>query len=346
MPAGPCVPRAELDGDAAAVGRVAGELRKLGVGVGPGARGCRTVRAQVELDREGGIAVAIVDGSRRSEGRVVGDAGVAAAWIDSWLRDDVDGIGAASAVGTAGAAPGLAPAPVAERAPAPVHAGHPAPTPVLGRFALAAAYEQTWSEDGASASGLDAGACLRIGRACIGARVQYAREPDRTVNLTAMSRTDASVLATAGASFSLGRMSVAPELGLGVGRRRTRRLECTPPAMQPGPNCDPADPMCGGTGTVPPPCADAAGKIYIGDGLDAVTVTPRVAAALRLAVPLFEHVWLEGIASMTVAPFGHAAPFGSNTADPATMPGTADLALPGEPWTALQLGIGLRVGAR
>ena len=348
VPAEPCTPRAQLDGDAAAVGQVTGELRKLGVGVGvaSGARGCRTVRAQVELDREGGIAVAIVDGSRRSEGRVVGDAGVAAAWIDSWLRDDVDGVGAgvAATASAAGAAPGLTLAP--ERAPAPDRADRRAPAPVLSRFALAAAYEQTWSEDGATSSGLDAAACLRIGRACLGARVQYAHEPDRTVELTAMSRTDASVLATAGASFSVGRMSVAPELGLGVGRRRTRRLDCAAPAMQPGPNCDPTDPMCGSGTTPPPPCADAAGQLYVGDGLDAVTVTPRVAAAVRLAVPLFEHVWLEGIASMTVAPFGHAAPFGASTADPATMPGTAGLALPGEPWTALQLGVGLRVGAR
>jgi hypothetical protein len=352
-PAEPCTPRAQLDGDTAAVEKVAGELRKLGVGVGPGARGCRTVRAQVELDREGGIAVAIVDGSRRSEGRVVGDAGIAAAWIDSWLRDDLDGLGPAPAPESATPA-----APAASAAPAPAPA--PAPPPLaatkradavarasmLTRFALAAAYEQTWTEDDASASGIDAGACLRIGRACIGARVQYAREADRTVGFTAMSRSDASILATAGGTFSLGRMAVSPEFGLGVGRRHTQRIECSPPVNQPGPNCNPADPMCG-MGTMPPPqCTDASGKFYAGDGLDVATVTPRIGAAVRLAVPLFEHVWLEGSASLTAAPFGHAAPFADAVPDPSTMPGSVDLSLPGEPWTAIQLGVGLRVGAR
>lgn len=350
VPAEPCAPRAELGGDSAAVGQVAGELQKLGVGVGPAARGCRAVRAQVELDREGGIAVAIVDGSRRSEGRVVGDAGIAAAWIDSWLRDDLDGLGGAGELGAgamaAGGAAGVAPAAAPADRPAP-GAAAPVKPSLLSRFALVAAYEQTWSEDGASATGLDAGACLRIGRACVGARVQYAGESDRVVGLTAMARGDASLLATVGASFALGRMSVAPELGLGVGRRWTRRLECTPAPTMPGPNCDPSDPMCGpGTG-LPPPCADAAGKLYVGDELDVATVTPRVAAALRLAVPLFEHVWLEGIASITAAPFGHAGRFtGGTSADPSTGPNGADVALPGEPWTTLQLGVGLRVGAR
>jgi hypothetical protein len=243
-PAEPCTPRAQLEGDAAAVGQVAGELRKLGVGVGPGARGCRTVRAQVELDREGGIAVAIVDGSRRSEGRVVGDAGIAAAWIDSWLRNDVDGLGPAPAPEPAAPAP--APASVSPPPPTAVvkRASAPAPTPALARFALAAAYEATWTEDDASASGIDAGACLRIGRACVGVRVQYAREADRTVSFTAMSRSDASILATAGATFLLGRMAVSPELGLGAGRRHTQRLQCAPVMMQPDPNCNPTDPMC------------------------------------------------------------------------------------------------------
>jgi hypothetical protein len=49
------------------------------------------VVAQVELGTDGGIAVAIRDGGRRSEGRVVSDAAMAASWIDSWLRDDLDG---------------------------------------------------------------------------------------------------------------------------------------------------------------------------------------------------------------------------------------------------------------
>src|SRR4051812_24691767 len=90
----PCAPRAALDGDRDAVERVGAELVKLGVIVAPAAAPasarCPAVRATVELAREGGIAVAVRGSAQRSEGRVVSDAGVAAMWIDAWLRDDLD----------------------------------------------------------------------------------------------------------------------------------------------------------------------------------------------------------------------------------------------------------------
>src|SRR5262249_51779315 len=83
----PCAPRAALDGDAEAIARVGEELRRLGVAVElRGAAGregrCGAIIAAVELDRGGGIAVSVSDASHRSEGRVVSDAAVAAAWID------------------------------------------------------------------------------------------------------------------------------------------------------------------------------------------------------------------------------------------------------------------------
>jgi hypothetical protein len=171
-------------------------------------------------------------------------------------------------------------------------------------------------------------------------RAHYARDADRVVALSAMARRDAAVLATAGASFELGRMSIAPELGLGVGRRRTWRLECSWPANgpnQPG-GCDPsapADPSC----QQPPDCSAAVGKLYVGDRLDEVTYTPRASAALRLSLPLFDHVWLEGIAAVTAAPFGHAGSFPDD-------PPPNGASIPGEPGRAIQLGLGLRVGER
>src|SRR6187551_969565 len=90
----PCAPRAELGGDAEAVAKVAAELQRLGVDAStdpmkrPARSSCPVIVAAVELDRGGGIAVAVRDASQRSEGRVVSDAALAAAWIDSWLRDD------------------------------------------------------------------------------------------------------------------------------------------------------------------------------------------------------------------------------------------------------------------
>ena len=345
LPAEPCAPRAELAGDAVAVAHVTAELHRLGVKAGTGSPGCRTVRAQVELDREGGIAVAIVDGSRRSEGRVVSDAGVAAAWIDSWLREDVDGVGwnegtvvrhADSRSPTAGP-PGTVPRDTAPRVSR------------LERFAVTAAYEQTWTDDGAGASGLDLGACRRIGGTCLGARVRYGREPDRVVDITAMRRADVSILATGSVSIALGRLSLNPELGVGVGRRSTQRLDCTPQDVMPdNGNCDPTDPNCmpGPPPDAPPACIDPMiNKVYVGDKLDVATWTPRAAASVRLAVPLFEHVWLEGIAGVTFAPFGHTEQFAAMTGGTAMQPGT-DASLPGEPRSAVHLGVGLRVGGR
>ncbi len=85
-------------------------------------------------------------------------------------------------------------------------------------------------------------------------------------------------------------------------------------------------------------------KFYVGDKLDVATYTPRVAVALRLAVPLFDHVWLDGLASFSLAPFGHGD-FAPGPGDPPLNVPPKDVTLPGEPAAALQLGVGLRMGA-
>ena len=112
---------------------------------------------------------------------------------------------------------------------------------------------------------------------------------------------------------------------------------CTPPAPDGTGMCpDPTQPNC-----QPQACIDAAGnKIYVGDHLQGVTYTPRLAAAMRLALPLFDRVWLDALAEITFAPLGHSDVFPAH--------GTGDdaaLSLPGEPTRAVQLGVGLRVGA-
>jgi len=341
----PCAARAEVSGDAAAVARVSAELAHLGVVTGRASPGCRGVVAQVELDVEGGLAVAVRDGSRRSEGRVVGDAAIAAAWIDSWLHDDLDGtawlvasVPASVVVHEGPPRPSAPPPPVvAERA-------------LLDRFAVMVAYEQSWSDDGVAATGASGAICLRVGRACLGGRARYAQEADRAVNLTAMARSDASVFAIATLPFVAGRMTLAPELGLGVGRRSTRRLDGCPP--EPPPICPPNDPTCGGA--PPSSCIDSSGTGgtgYVGDAFSRTTLTPRIAAAVRLAVPLFDHVWLDGLASVTFAPFGHTGSFAASPVVDPTNPGDVPvtelslLALPGESSGGLLLGVGLRIGA-
>ena len=345
----PCAVRTELTGDHEAVQRVAAELQQLGVQLGAATPGCRALRAAVELDREGGIAVAIQDGStQRSEGRVVSDAAVAAAWIDSFLRDDVDGFQRApqhTAPAAAVAATTTATV-TAEQRPE-----HPAGNvPLLDRFGTSVAFEQTWPEGDATASGIGGAACVRVaGRFCLGLRGRYAREADRAVNSTAMARNDIAALATASTWWTVGNITIAPELGLGVGRRSTRRLDCTP---APPPNCDPTtDPACDPNGNIPPSPNDPGqtvcktetlSKLYVGDNLSAITYTPRAAAALRIAIPLFDHVWLEGLASFELAPFGHTGNFATVNA---TGTVATETALPGEPSDTLQLGVGLRVGA-
>jgi hypothetical protein len=329
------------------VASVTAELSRLGVQGGRAVPGCRGVFAQVELDRDGGIAVAIRDGSRRSEGRVVSDAAVAAAWIDSWLHDDLDGttwlVATPSTTTTVHAASQVPPTARHDALPQP---RGPLSPPLIEQFAIAAAYEQSWSDDGVSASGASVSGCLRVGRACIGGRARYSREGDRIVNLTAMNRSDVSVLATASVPFAVGRMTVAPELGLGFGRTSTRRVDGCMPAMM-NPNCDPMDPNCQ---MLPTDCLDANGnKTFVGDGFASATFTPRIAAALRIAIPLFDHVWLDGVASATLAPFGHSDPFAvapdpNGTTNPGNVP-VDQLALPGEALGGLVLGVGLRVGA-
>lgn len=346
----PCAARAELDGDRTTVTEIASELTRLGVETGKPTPGCRGVYAVVERDAGGGIQVAIRDGSKRSEGRVVGDPAIAASWIDSWLHDDLDGttwlvaVPAPNRVAELGPAGGP-PATVAPRIDQP-----PAHTSWIDRMSLTASYDYAWLADDSTASGFSVAGSLRIGRGAFGLHAGYLEEPERTIDLTAMARGDSWLLATASLPISAGRMSIAPELGVGIGRTTTRRIEgCDP--MMPPPNCDPSDPTCA---MQPVMCSETdpgTGKTFVGDHLDEATVTPRLAASIRIAVPLFEHVWLDGLVGIQLAPFGHSDPFGSTsglnadgTMDPNT--GMVDqLALPGEPGHGWRIAIGLRVGA-
>jgi hypothetical protein len=329
----PCAPRAELGGDAEAVAKVAAELQRLGVDAStdptqrPPRGSCPVIVAAVELDRGGGIAVAVRDGSQRSEGRVVSDAVLAAAWIDSWLRDDFE-------VPLAAAPPAAAPSPVSVDAT-------PVATSMLDRFSLAASFVQSWSDDSTSWSGVAGSLCVRVGELCLGGRGSYARQ-SVTADLTAAAKQDFALLATASYSQEVGRMSVAPELGVGIGVLTTKRLEgCkVEPVM-----CDPTNPMDPNCVSPPSPCTTDPGVVYVGDSFATSTVTPRISAALRIAIPLFDHVWLDGLAAATLAPFGHSDDYATKEADGTTM-NTGAYPLPGDPRLGVQLGIGLRLGAR
>ena len=345
-PAEPCAPRAELGGDAEAVAKVAAELLRLGVDANTDplkrtVTKCPVIVAAVEVDQSGGIAVAIRDASQRSEGRVVSDAALAAAWIDSWLRDDFTAPPAET--------PLVAAPPPVETPPAAPAASS---TPLLERFSLAASFLQMWSDDSTSWSGVAVSSCVLVDGFCVGGRVGYARQTV-AADLTSAYKRDLTALATASYPQSLGRMSIAPELGVGVGQLTVSRIDGCP--YEPPVMCtDPMDPTTCPNGTMPPPmtmCDVTNTKTYVGDNFSETTYTPRVSAALRIAIPLFDHVWLDGIAAATAAPFGHDEDYATEPTtmtDPNTnmMPGTTSaFPLPGDAMFGFELGVGLRLGA-
>lgn len=351
----PCTPRVQLDGDRDAVARVAVELTQLGIVLGAASstndRAC-SVSAMVTTDGEG-ISVAVQNAAKRSEGRSVRDPKVAAAWIDSWLRDEIevaswaspeiDNIDEPPAVSSAPAItpPGASPL-SADRSP-------------LESFGLSVVAERSWTDDHTEWNGFDVAGCMRVGAVCLGARLRAVFQPELELPTTTAKRSDIVALATVAMPFTLGQISIAPELGLGVGRTRTQRIEACaapPPSMdQPEPNTpgcmDPTDPMCTMTPDDPitspgSECLDAQGlptnEIYVGDDYDKVTYLPRVAVALRFAFPIVHHVWLDALASYTLTPIPERTGFDENAMTGPTA------AMPLAPSHGYQLGVGIRVG--
>ena len=317
----PCKPHAQLDGDAAAVASVTAELVKLGVVVGATApAGCKTVFAAVELARDGGLAIAVKTGSQ-SEGRTVSDAVVAASWIDSWVADDF-------------APPEPAANGFFELRPA---------SPAGSSRAPGADVEVEAAPTSSSALGISATACAQLGAWCFGARARYAAQ-NILVGQTAAARSDVSGLATASYAWKLGRLQVVPELGLGVGRMSTTRVDGCRHV------CDPQTPGCMGPQT-DMECAERDPEhsyaLDINDHLHTATITPRAAARLELAFAISKSIFLEGAAAFMLAPFGHSDHYdlAMGTSPPFGVP-VDQLALPGEPIGTFELGLGLRWESR
>lgn len=360
----PCSPRVELSGDRDAIARVAIELKTLGVVLGAvesqvADRSC-AISAMVTLDDEG-LAVAVQNAAKRSEGRVVSDPKIAAAWIDSWLRDEIEVASwtIAAPPATVAALPMVTSNSASFAMPAPV--ATPTGSP-LERFGVSAALERSWTEDETTWNGFDLAACMRAGAFCVGGRLRAVFQDDLVTSTAMADRSDVVALATASIPFTVGQVSIAPEIGLGVGRMRTTRVEaCTaPPPMMPPPNgtpgcSDPMDPNCTMNPDAPvsdpvtgnnAACFDAMGQptglSYVGDNYDKVTYLPRAALAVRLTFGIARHVWLDALASYTLTPITPRPP----DFDPTTMEIIPDptTAMPVEPTSGYQLGVGIRVG--
>jgi hypothetical protein len=334
--AGTCAPAVELVGDAAVAAPIAAQLRALGDPPADGSRApgdtCPSVRVEVEPTADGAIAITLRALSGRDETRVVSTAQIASAWIDSWARDELVAPMMMSAV----AAPSGSQAPDAE---APVGAGLHASTAaarpstgLLARTMWFGAYEHAWSSDGNGWNGATVAGCARLGRACVGARVRAAFEPELPAHMSAASRDDLSALAIGRWNLALGGLAVAPEFGVGVGRFSTSRHEiCQAPPTCP----EPGSPSC-----QPPPACDSG--VYVGDALHASTITPRFEGAVGISVPVTRDLWLDGTAGVTASVGAHTDEFSTTRPPMGVQP--QQVALPGEPSAAFQLAIGLRVG--
>ena len=157
-----CRPTALVRGPAALVAAINRTLAARGV-ASEIADGCPFVRADV-WPAASGLAVTIEDAYGRVHDHTVGDAEVAATLIESWIDLHQE----APLLAARGAPP---PAPVAMRddeLPAVVHA-RPELEPAL---ALSASFETALASDGSSWWGAGAGACVRFGLICAGARTR------------------------------------------------------------------------------------------------------------------------------------------------------------------------------
>jgi hypothetical protein len=168
-----CVPTAVLIGEDGLVGELEDELVELGVATER--RGtCPASQAQVTRTPQG-VAVVLRDSLGRVEQRVLSDLAVAAAWIDSWLRPEIDPLSFAAFPSAPAPAPAAPPPPAAPAA----SLGKVAPASSAGllpfRSHLGIAYE--WSKSDLNSEtwqGVRADACLFLGRACLGLVARYA----------------------------------------------------------------------------------------------------------------------------------------------------------------------------
>jgi hypothetical protein len=185
--------------------------------------------------------------------------------------------------------------------------------------------------DGSDWDGVGVAACVRVAGFCLGASGRHVRNDgfSNTGGLTSYDRASTIVAATAAYRVKVARVVIAPELALGAGWTTTRRDEPAEPCFMPdGTLCD--------------------GPLYVGDGFGARTIAPRLGAALTVAVPLTDWMFLDGRLGAEAAPGAHVDPHrhdaNTNPPDP-TNPIPADdplLDLPGEPGWAWIAAIGIR----
>ena len=205
-----------LDGDHELVSAMEHSLADRGIRVMSPA-GPEAVQVHV-LPDPAGIRLFIYDRNGHAVERIVANAEIAAAVVESWMRDDL-------------ARPLLEPheiatttsAPLATRPPAPAHprASSGASVTVAGETSLAT--------DGSLWIGAGLGACVRVGRFCVGLKIHVAGDSAATGNIGAlycssasgkpqgeMTRLGADALVIADLPLRIGAGTLGPGIGLGA----------------------------------------------------------------------------------------------------------------------------------
>lgn len=271
--------------------------------------GCAALSARLE-ERGARIGLTLIEARRRSE-RTVANLGTALTAIESFVRSDLS-------------APLLAAPTLAEQQPAVVPRPQPAPAPpppsAAPRFRVGLMAEAAIDTAGSPWLGADLNACTRIGPLCLGMLFRFAAAlPLSYKDGLTDQRFASDLYVTADLPLRLGRVTLSPGLGLGLGWQRHL--------------------VHGHPGSPPPAGTEADSDNDADDYFDEAVVNDggmRAEVWLGLAYPLRAGLALEARLALAAAfldsPSVVLAVAGKELAEP----------LMAAPWGMLRGGLGLR----
>jgi len=228
-----------LDGDAELGSAVAQALAERGIRVVSSA-GTESVQVHVQPD-PAGIRLFIYDRNGHAVERIVANAEVAAAVVESWVRDDLArSLLDPHEVSTTGGAPNgtKAPSPApatATSGPTPPGIAYaPAHPGARSRPTVTVVADTSLATDGTLWMGAALGACVRVGRFCVGVDVQFSGDMAVSGNVGALytvvdssnaacteprrklTRMGGNALMTADLPLRVGAGTLGPGIGLGA----------------------------------------------------------------------------------------------------------------------------------
>jgi len=228
-----------LDGDSEVGSAVAQCLAGRGIQV-VSAAGTESVQVHVQPDPSG-IRLFIYDRNGHAVERIVANAEIAAAVVESWVRDDL----ARSLLDPHEISPTEG-EPMVTKATVPALASAtsgPAHPNAASRPSVTVVGDTSVATDGSLWIGADLGACVRVGSFCVGIEVQFAGDTAATGNVGAvytvvpdssntacaesrrkLTRIGGNALIAADLPLRIGAGTLGPGIGLGVGWLSTSAL--------------------------------------------------------------------------------------------------------------------------